>query len=169
MLTVYHGATTIVDSPLVSVGRENLDFGKGFYITDIREQAENWGTRAANIGKPQWLNIYHFDLETVRAKYRYLRFEAYNKEWLDFIVGCRRGLQNWQDYDVIEGGVADDRVIDTVNLYMLGILPEETALERLAYHQPNNQFCIINQEVVDKHLNYIKAEPLNGMAQLKHF
>jgi hypothetical protein len=167
MLTVYHGATVVVESPLASVGRENLDFGKGFYVTDIREQAQTWGTRAANIGKPQWLNEYLLNIEKVKSEYRYLRFEAYDKKWLDFIVGCRRGLTEWKNYDIIEGGVADDRVIDTVNLYMLGILPEEIALQRLSFHQPNNQLCIINQEIIDRFLIFVKTYPLNEIAQSK--
>ena len=29
----------IVEHPLVSVGRKNLDFGNGFYLTDLEEQA----------------------------------------------------------------------------------------------------------------------------------
>ena len=29
-MKVYHGSTVVVESPLVSVGRENLDFGKDF-------------------------------------------------------------------------------------------------------------------------------------------
>jgi hypothetical protein len=167
MLTVYHGATAIIDFPLVSVGRPNLDFGKGFYVTDIREQAINWGTRAANTGKPQWLNEYRLNLDVVKSVYRYLYFEAYDKRWLEFIVDCRRGSSEWNDYDIIEGGVADDRVIDTVNLYMLGILPEEVALERLAFHQPNNQLCVINQEIIDNHMTFVKAEPLNEWTKNK--
>lgn len=38
MRKVYHGATQEISAPLVHVGRENLDFGKGFYITDIRNR-----------------------------------------------------------------------------------------------------------------------------------
>ena len=56
MRKVYHGATHIVESPLCHIGRDNLDFGKGFYVTDIRKQAINWATRVVNIGLPQWLN-----------------------------------------------------------------------------------------------------------------
>lgn len=33
MMKVFHGSTTIVNTPLVSFGRDNLDFGKGFYVT----------------------------------------------------------------------------------------------------------------------------------------
>lgn len=30
---VYHGSIVEIVSPMVDVGRENLDFGKGFYVT----------------------------------------------------------------------------------------------------------------------------------------
>lgn len=39
MLVVYHGATCAVSQPLCHVGRANLDFGQGFYVTDLRQQA----------------------------------------------------------------------------------------------------------------------------------
>lgn len=38
MKKVYHGSTTIVKNPLCNVGRDDLDFGKGFYLTDILNQ-----------------------------------------------------------------------------------------------------------------------------------
>lgn len=38
MLTVCHGATCIVERPLCHAGRPNLDFGQGFYITDLKDQ-----------------------------------------------------------------------------------------------------------------------------------
>ena len=33
MIEVYHGGTEAITNPLVSAGREGLDFGKGFYVT----------------------------------------------------------------------------------------------------------------------------------------
>lgn len=41
-ITVYHGGTERVDVPICRLGRENLDFGRGFYVTDIKEQACRW-------------------------------------------------------------------------------------------------------------------------------
>ena len=35
-MRVYHGSTMVVEHPLVHVGRRGLDFGLGFYVTDIR-------------------------------------------------------------------------------------------------------------------------------------
>jgi hypothetical protein len=165
MLTVYHGSTMPVEHPSVSVGRSLLDFGQGFYLTDIRQQAILWASRAANVSNPQWLNVYYLDMEAVRKNFCYHHFEAYDKQWLDFIVNCRRGMDVWKAFDLIEGGVADDRVIDTVNLFMLGIIPEELAIARLAQHQPNNQICILNQEIIQRHLTFVQAKPLNELAK----
>ncbi len=104
MIIVYHGATCIVKRPLCLVGRPNLDFGQGFYVTDLREQAVNWATRAANAGKAQWLNRYGLDIDKVRANYRCLSFAAYDKDWLDFIVDCRNGNMPWHGYDSCRNG-----------------------------------------------------------------
>ena len=46
-MIVYHGSTLCVENPLVGVCRDNLDFGKGFYLTDICEQAISWAKRVA--------------------------------------------------------------------------------------------------------------------------
>ena len=40
MIQVYHGSNMVVDSPLVDAGRNNLDFGLGFYVTIIKSQSE---------------------------------------------------------------------------------------------------------------------------------
>lgn len=164
MLTVYHGAICIVKQPLCLAGRPNLDFGQGFYVTDLREQAISWATRAANAGKTQWLNSYELDLDKVKATYNCLCFPAYDKDWLSFIVANRNGDTPWNGYDFIEGGIADDRVVDTVNLYMLDMIPAETAIQRLAQHRPNNQICLLNQQLINECLNFINAEPLNDLA-----
>lgn len=42
MLNVYHGSTVRITTPIAKAGREHLDFGQGFYIIDIKEQAERW-------------------------------------------------------------------------------------------------------------------------------
>lgn len=41
-LEVYHGGTDVIVFPRVDVGRADLDFGPGFYITDIYSQAKDW-------------------------------------------------------------------------------------------------------------------------------
>ena len=35
ILELYHGGTVRIENPIVSCGRPDLDFGPGFYLTDI--------------------------------------------------------------------------------------------------------------------------------------
>jgi hypothetical protein len=165
MRTMYHGAPHIVDAPLCHIGRDNLDFGKGFYLTDVREQAIGWATRVANIGLPQWLNIYELDMDYISVNARCKIFRAYDEEWLRFIVDSRNGGHLWQGYDYIEGGIADDRVISTIEDYLNGDISMEYALKRLSEHQPNNQICILSQALLDESLRFVKAEPLNDLVR----
>ena len=161
-MNVYHGSTKIVDKPLVNKGRKYLDFGQGFYVTNLREQAIDWATRPINTGKSQYLNIYDFDLAAIEVgRYRCARFDAYNDYWLDFVIANRHGNLISQSYDVIEGGIANDRIFNTIELYDAGLITREEALARLKYEKPNDQICIRNQEIIENHLHFIKSERLD--------
>ena len=154
---LYHGSNAIVEQPLVDIGRKDLDFGPGFYLTRLFEQASKWAVRIKTIRRAGQaiVNIYEF---TQPQNSKIKRFDAYNKEWLDFIVDSRTGKQPWKDYDIIEGGVADDRVIDAVEAYINGYADVEHTLRQLVYHKPNYQICILSQEVVDKCLQFKSYE-----------
>lgn len=85
-----------------------------------------------------------------RYVYRYLfrqtdglkikHFAALEQEWLEFIKENRTkgGIQH--SYDVVMGPVTDDNTMETVQLYLSGILKAEEAVERLRYSKVNNQF-----------------------------
>lgn len=157
-MIVYHGGTDIVKLPLVGVGREELDFGKGFYTTDVLSQAEAWARRLADRRRQvPVVNKYELNLEMAVSRYRYKKFPYYDGEWLDFIVANRNGQALWKQYDLIEGGVADDRVVDTVEAYIAGLIDEAKALERLSYFAPNNQLCITSQQLVDECLSFVES------------
>ena len=156
---VYHGGTEIIERPICSLGRPNLDFGQGFYVTDIREQAVSWAKLVADKrGVAPIINTYMLDYQAVKENYRCKIFRAYDAEWLEFIVANRSGRNLAANYDFVEGGVANDRVIDTVNLYMAGLMELSTALRRLSAHQPNNQICILTQTIIDNHLVFNGTE-----------
>lgn len=46
-IEIYHAATEPIARPLCGVGRKNLDFGPGFYLTDVYDQAVLWANRRA--------------------------------------------------------------------------------------------------------------------------
>jgi len=158
IIEVYHAGTDVVDSPDCKFGRKNLDFGQGFYVTDIYDQALNLArSKSTDRNLPAKINIYHLEKDAILKKAKSLIFEKYDNEWLEFIVACRAGKDVWQDYDYVEGGVANDRVINTVNLYIQGYISKERALSNLRYMKPNNQICILNQELLNCHLKFQKC------------
>ena len=48
-MKVYHGSIEVVKSPDVLHSYRSLDFGKGFYVTTVKEQAEKWAKRKADL------------------------------------------------------------------------------------------------------------------------
>ena len=155
-IEVYHASSVIVEKPLCGVDRQNLDFGPGFYMTYMYDQATMWALRrAGKMHTRAIVNIYILERKKLLRVANSLIFRRYNRDWLNFVVACRKGIPVWRDYDYIEGGVADDRVIDTVDLYINKLIPERVALNRLRYVHPNNLICLLNQELLDRHLTYV--------------
>lgn len=158
MISLFHGTTMEISEPLVGVGRKKVDFGQGFYLTRLKRQASLWAETMAErrvSGMPV-LNEYSFDIDLARelAGVRYKVFATYDLEWLDYVIDCRRGGKMQRQYDVVEGGVANDKVIDTVEDYEKGVITAEQALGQLAYKKVNHQIAILSQSLVDKCLKF---------------
>lgn len=154
---LYHGSNVVVEHPLVNIGRRDLDFGPGFYLTPLAEQAAKWAKRIMTIRRAGQAIVNSYEY-TPNKECKIKRFEAYDKEWLDFIVDSRKGKQPWNGFDIIEGGVADDRVIDYIEAYINGYADIENTLSKLIYHKPSWQICILNQDIVDKYLHFKNSE-----------
>ena len=133
MTTLYDGLYVSVPSPLTGVGRRELDFGPSFYVTNLHEQAERWARRVGVI-------------------------RAADQQWLDFVVSSRRGEEPWREYDIIEGGVANDQVIDTVEDYYADRITAEQAIGQLRFAKPTHQMCIRRQDIVDLCLHFVGTE-----------
>ncbi len=165
-MKVFHGSTSIVDKPLANIGRNLLDFGKGFYLTTLEAQAISWASRPLNQGKQKYLNIYELDFSAVvNEGYKYLHFNEYNAEWLNFVISNRKGGSDWRQFDIVEGGIANDRIFNTIELYSSGLISENEALQRLIYEKPNNQICVLNQNIIDNHLTFVEAREIKEEAQ----
>ena len=100
------------------------------------------------------VNVYEFADEITEVKRKF--FPEYDGEWLDYVAACRKGLPHEQ-YDIIEGGIADDNVFDTVDLYIQGIYTRDQALDQLRWKKPNHQICITSQKVIDHYLKFVES------------
>ncbi len=157
-MILYHGSYTEVESPNVEFSRRKVDFGAGFYTTPILEQAKNWSGRFLRRQETAYVSYYDFD-EKLFENFNVRSFDSYSEEWLDFILTCRTGLDN-SEYDIVIGGVANDKVFNTVELYFDNLIDKGQALERLLYEEPNVQICFRNQDIINKYLRFVKSEKL---------
>ena len=139
-MILYHGSFVEINKPDLAHSRSNVDFGCGFYTTPLYEQAEKWCGKFKRRGKDGIISRYAYD-ESRETELKTVKFDSYSEEWLDFILNCRSG-KDATDYDLVVGGVADDKVFNTVELFFDGLIDKKEAINRLRYEKPNLQICL---------------------------
>lgn len=155
-MILYHGSNQEIIKPNVEFSKRYLDFGRGFYLTSYQEQSEKWALRkAARLGGKPTINVY--ELPEDFTSYKVCSFETENELWLDFVCNCRKGELTYQQYDLVMGRVADDDVFKTIDMYFKDLWTKEKVLEELRYYQENNQFCLINQQLIESELVFLKS------------
>lgn len=160
-MILYHTSDQPIEHPEVSFSRNYLDFGKGIYMTPNKKQAEKYAKRFFKEGKSAFLNVFEFDV--VESGFTHKVFEAYDGQWLDYVVDCRQNSQH-ELFDIVEGGIADDDVFNTLDLYMAGLILREEAIKRLRKKKPNWQICFCNQQVIDMHIQHVESIELTDDA-----
>ncbi|MDR1078698.1 MAG: DUF3990 domain-containing protein [Propionibacteriaceae bacterium] len=70
-LTLFHGSNTVFDQVELSQSRNRRDFGRGFYTTTIRGQAENLSDHGGDRGSPP-LPVVERELTATRHAWRWL-------------------------------------------------------------------------------------------------
>lgn len=146
-MILYHVSYLEISKPDLKHSRDNVDFGRGFYTTPIYEQAEKWCGKFRRRGKEGIVSRYLFDEENMQ-NLKVLQFDSYSEEWLDFILNCRNGKDS-TDYDVVIGGVANDKVFNTVELFFDGLIDKKEAINRLRYEEPNLQVCLRSEKAIE--------------------
>ncbi len=148
-MIVYHGSSRVVEHPDIMHSYRALDFGKGFYVTSIREQAERWARRKADLtdGKAV-INQYRMsdDMPGLLVK----TFPDELTEWIDFVCDCRDGKTIYQQYDLIIGKVANDKVFRVVDMYHSGIWDRERALREIKAYPDYDQIAFVTQNAIDR-------------------
>jgi hypothetical protein len=149
-MRVYHGSDTLVSVIDLQKCKPNRDFGRGFYVTKLRSQAESMAKRVTRYSKKMpVVTEYEFDEYAYQdSDLNVLRFDAYNEDWLNFVVLNRNADKRRQahEYDIVEGNVADDKIARNITKYLKGKISKQDFFEMLKYGEPNHQicFCTIN-------------------------
>jgi hypothetical protein len=163
-MILYHGSHSIIDKPDLSFSRLRTDFGRGFYLTPLKMQAESWAQRFLHTHGTAIVSKYEFmpkPGDKLPIETKILEFDSHDLAWLDFITACRLGLPVDADWDLVIGGVANDKVFDTLQLYFDELIGAEEAIGRLRYNKPNFQYCFKTQTLIDQYLRFTDSEVLN--------
>ena len=126
MIELYHGGAVEVSNPDLEHSRRAVDFGPGFYVTPIFEQAKRWSEKRKRRMGTAVVSRYEFD-ESAAVNLKMLCFESYSEEWLDFapsglatinlpgvgIWKIRLNLEyKYISYELIEGTLKEKKVIN---------------------------------------------------------
>ena len=135
---VYHGSYIEVQNPDISKCRYGKDFGRGFYVTTDRKQAERFVKtavrKAISDGRIDRnvvagvLNTYKIGAEIQDIKY--YEFPNADSKWLHCVVAHRKKnslsgeYEKWKDFDAIAGKIANDNTNLVITAYMDGAYGE---------------------------------------------
>lgn len=156
MITLYHGSNVDIDEIDLSMGLKDKDFGRGFYLTDIRSQAEEMAkrrTRIVGYGSPT-VTEFSFDeslLNSVELKIKIFPDEP-SVEWAKFIDANRHASKTGfsHDYDIIVGPVADDGVAFQLERYHERLIDDETLARELTFKNLNRQYFFGTEKAIAK-------------------
>lgn len=135
-ITLYHGSYCEVQTPDIAKCSKYKDFGKGFYLTTSKEQADKFSLISlrkalANgiVDREQGCGIVSFFkcLSAERDLLNVFEFTGADIEWLHCVVAHRKDglfpdiIDRYICYDVIGGRIANDATNATITAYMAGI------------------------------------------------
>ena len=157
-MKLYHGSNVDFDKIDLAKCRPNKDFGQGFYLTDIRPQAEAMAVRRCEFeesGTPI-VQEYEFDERLIHChELRCKVYSGVSQEWAEFILMNRmaHGVRK-HDYDIVVGPVADDGVVFQLNLYMQRLITMDTLVKELTFSHLNNQYFFGTERAI-QHLKRV--------------
>lgn len=160
-MILYHGSYCEIKTPDLAKCADFKDFGKGFYLTSSKEQAESFihtslkKAKAQNvISKEQRHGVvsifrYHHN----ESIYDFVFHDA-DADWLHCVVGHRKAntfpavVEKLKKYDIIAGKIADDATNVTILTYLIGAYgtigskeADNFCIGRLIPERPKDQFC----------------------------
>lgn len=159
-MLLYHGSNTDIKEINLAMCRPYKDFGQGFYLTVLKEQAEKMANRVARIyGGTPILNIYMID-DSFR-QIDDLNIKDFgtetSEEWARFVRNNRnRKFVNFSDtecnfdnkYDIVIGPIADDNMALLFRQYENGVITFQNMLNGIIYKKTSNQYSFHTNKAV---------------------
>ena len=176
-LTLYHGSYCAVEKPDLDKCAKFKDFGRGFYLTFSKAQAENFAKISAAKAKSRGLIsederfgfVSSFSV-TDMAGLNCFYFDTADVAWLHCIVAHRRSgafvdvRKEMTVYDVVLGKIANDDTNATILAYMGNVFgpmgsdrADSMCISLLLPERLQDQFCFRSNLALSK-LQFVKFE-----------
>lgn len=134
MIRLYHGSNIVIEEIDLQKTRPYKDFGRGFYLTSMKEQAQKMAQRVSRI------------------------FEEPSKEWALFVINNRN--RDYQDiysmecnhdnkYDLVIGPVADDDLALLFRQFLGGLISVEVLVEAMKFKKLTNQYSFHTERALE--------------------
>jgi len=149
-MILYHGSNCAVNTVDLDKCKPFKDFGRGFYTTEIKEQALAMAKRTTRLfGGSPVVNKFLLDESIFSDKEIHTRaFSEPTIEWATFIINNRNrefndiaafACNRDNKYDIVTGPVANDDIRLTIELYIDGRLTPNGLLESLRNRELTQQ------------------------------
>ena len=145
-MILYHGSNTDIACSDLTKCRPFKDFGRGFYLTSIEQQAHRMAKRAARIagGKP-CVNVYEVTDDFAQTpSLNVLDFgHEPSEQWAQFVIANRNPRNNMTgiagEYDIVIGSVVNDDIALLFAQYKNGFIDLDMLKKGLTYRHLTNQ------------------------------
>jgi len=154
----YHGSNLEINSIDLKKCNKYKDFGQGFYVTVLEDQAHRMAERTVQrFGGSPIATIFEFN-ENELKNLNYKEFKNVDNDWAIFIINNRNKdhkdisneLSNHDNkYDVVSGAVANDDIATTFALFKDGFINSDILTERLKYKKLNNQYSFHTAKAIN--------------------
>jgi hypothetical protein len=153
---LFHGSNTDIAKIDLTMCKPFKDFGKGFYLTTLRDQAERMAARTARIfGGEPIISIFEFDNKTDELSVK--QFPKPSEDWARFVINNRnRNYLNFSSsecnhdtkYDIVIGPVANDDLVLLFRQFENGYINIDTLRKEMIYKELSNQYSFHTEKAV---------------------
>lgn len=150
-MILFHGSNIDIKQIELAKCKPFKDFGKGFYLTTIQEQAERMALRTARMfGGSPCINKYSIDESVFSSLELNIKtFDKPSEDWAKFVITNRnynkikepQGDNNIDNrYDIVIGPIANDDLALLFRQFADELISVETLVHEMEFKKLTNQY-----------------------------
>lgn len=159
-MTLYHGTNIDIQSIDLALCRPYKDFGRGFYTTELPEQARKMANRVARLygGEPV-VNVYKIDDDFMKSDDLSIKDfgNVPSESWALFVMNNRsRSFRDFKSadcnfdckYDIVCGPVADDDMTMLFRQYQNELISFDALIKGMTFKDVTSQYSFHTENAI---------------------